>query len=87
MEAFRENPKRKTEGFEVIHLDVSRITLKKRSEFRFFTTKLRQRNVVYKQGFPFKVIVEYQGKLVYIRTSQEAKIFLTKLEVRGQTLE
>lgn len=47
---------------------------------RFLTNRLRQKNISYTWGFPFKLFVEYKAKKVIIRTVDEARILLGFLE-------
>lgn len=69
-----------TEGAAVsVFPDLSVVTLKKRKHFQFLTSKLRNKGVNYRWGFPFHLLFDYQGKSVVIRTNKEAEEFLAKI--------
>lgn len=56
------------------------ITLRKRQKLILFIEQLRYYNITFHWGFPFKHIVEYRGKHIVVKNSQEAKKLWSKLE-------
>lgn len=76
LDVLRDKPKISIEGQELsIFSDLCSLTLKRRRELRFLTTKLVNLGIPYKWGFPLKLLIEYQRQIVTIRTVQQATAF------------
>lgn len=74
LKAFRDQPEWKVEGLVLsIFTHLSPITVRKRQELKFFIEQLRNYNISYRWGFPFKLFVEYQGKFIIVKNFQKAK--------------
>lgn len=62
-----EKPKISIEGQELsLYSVLCPLTLKRREEFKFLMVKLTKLGIAYKWGFPFKLLVDFQRKLVVI---------------------
>lgn len=69
-------PKISIEGQKfAVFSDLCPLTLRKRRELKFLTTKLASLRIAYKWEFPIKLLVDYQRKIVVIKTVQEALDF------------
>lgn len=69
------------------YLDLCPLTLHRRRECNFLTTKLNKKVIAYKWGFPHKPLVDYKGNIVAIKTTLQAKKTgkrsITRLRVAG----
>lgn len=59
--------------------DLSPITLRKRKHLQFLMIVLRRKKVDYRWGFSFRLLFDYQGRRIIIRTVREAEDFLRKI--------
>lgn len=57
---------------------------------KYLTSTLQEQGIIYKWGFPSKLIIAYNSKIFIIRTEHKAKEFHQKLQdtqKRGNRLE
>lgn len=79
--AYREQPEIIAAGSQLfVYSNLSEITLKKRKCLRFLTEKLQRRQIRYRWGFPFKLILTYNFKNYVIKSVTDAKSFLKTIE-------
>lgn len=70
LDALLEQPKVVVEGQELtFYLDLCPLT-KEKEGTEFFTNKLTSLVIAYKWGFPFKLLIEYSGRTVVLKTIQ-----------------
>lgn len=53
--------------------DLCPLTIQRRREWNFLTRKLVEASTPYKWGFPDKLLIEYKGKIIAIKTTPQAK--------------
>lgn len=84
MDAFWDKPKVMVERQELSFFsDLSLLTVKKSTEFKFLTIKLIRLGIPCKWGFPFKLLTEYQRKIIDVWTLEQARDFETEHDNRG----
>lgn len=71
-----DSPKILLEGQEsTFYSDLCPITIQRRKEWRFFTSKLIVGGIPYKWGYPFKLLIDYKGQTLPIKTLHQARQF------------
>lgn len=71
-----EQPMLNVQGEELtFYSDLTPITLWQRSEWRSLTNRLTKQEIPYKWGFPFRLLIDYKGKTVMLKTILQAKEF------------
>lgn len=60
--------------------DLCQLTIQNRREWCFLTVKLTVHGIPYKWGYPHKLLIEYKGKIVAIKTLLQARSFETELD-------
>lgn len=76
MACYREQPEVIIAGAQIsVYSDLSVITLKRRKSFKILMLDLKKKNIMYRWGFPFKLILTYNCKKYIIKTMTEARNF------------
>lgn len=67
--------------------DLCPITIRKRGEWKFLTSRLIQMRIYYKWGYSFKLLIDYKERIVLIKSTSQAKKFEAELSKEDADVE